>query len=358
MARRIQVNGTVPAGAPEDGCCLVDEKHWSMLDGKYMGWHPEGYVQIKVDGKLQLLHIYIIKALHGEAVPNGHVVHHRDSQRYNNTDANLAVVSRQVNAQARVKGSGCSCQYKGVYLRKSGKWGAQIHKNKVKISLGTYSDPKEAGRAYDIAALAIHAEQAGTNGLLTQEERQQVLSNPDKYRPKVPAEGARSLAHKEQVRHALETPGPITRTPEGHPFVPVGDDRMLVDEESWVKVAPFTWHNDPNGYAHAYILIGDEWVLERAHRYLMGCQSHDGRIIDHKDHDKLNNRLDNLQVVTASQNARNRTKKANCSSQFRGVSWDKKRGKWLAQISLAKNKKKHLGYFEIEEEASKAYEAA
>ena len=311
-----------------------------------------GYVLIKVDGKWHYIHVYIMKTLLGKEVPKGHVVHHRDSQRYNNTEANLVVVSCQVNAQARVKASGCSSQYKGVRLTESGKWQVYIRMKKVKVSLGTYSDPTKAGMAYDIAALAIHGEVAGTNGLLTEEERQKVLSNRDKYMPKVPAETARSLAHKSQIRHALQNPGPITCTLEGHPCVPVGVDTMQVDEESWAKVAPYKWNKDSNGYAHAYILVGDEWVLVAAHRYLMGCEPNDGRIIDHKDNDKLNNRLDNLRVVTTSQNARNKTKKADCSSQFRGVSWHKQTGKWQAQIGG-----EYLGHFDTEEDASKAYEA-
>jgi hypothetical protein len=238
----------------------------------------------------------------------------------------------------------------------SGKWQAKIRMDEIPIR--TYTDPKEAGRAYDIAALSIHAEQAGTNGLLTEEGRQKVLSNRDKYRPEVPAENARSLAHKAQVLHALQNPGPITPTPEGYPFVPVGDDRMLVDEESWAKVAPYTWSKDPSGYAQAKVMLVDDWVFERAHRYLMACQRDDGRIIDHKDNDKLNNRLDNLPDVTASQNARNRTKKANCSSRFRGVSWDKKAGKWNAWITLANGKRQYLGLFDSEKDAaSHAYEA-
>ena len=238
----------------------------------------------------------------------------------------------------------------------SGKWQAEIQ-DEVNIYLGSYTDPKKAGRAYDIAALAIHAEHAGTNGLLTEEERQKVLSNRDKYRPKRPAESAKSLAFKAQIRYALENPGPITRTPEGDPFVRVGDGTMRVDEESWAKVAPYTWNKDPAGYALARILVGDKWVLQRAHRYLMGCQPHDGRIIDHLDHNKLNNRLDNLRVVTASQNLRNRTKKANCSSQFRGVTWDKQAGKWAARIRLGNGKRKRLGLYDIEKDASDAYEA-
>ena len=114
MARRIQVSCAVPTGAPDDGCCLIDERHWPMLNGKYMQWTPAGYVQITVGGKLQMLHVYITKVLLGQEVPEGHVVHHIDGMRYNNTDANLAVVSRQVNAQAKIKASGCSSKYKGV----------------------------------------------------------------------------------------------------------------------------------------------------------------------------------------------------------------------------------------------------
>ena len=356
MARRIQVNGKVPAKAPEDGSCLIDEKHWPMLEGKNMKWHPEGYVNIQVDGKLELLHVYIMNVLLENQVPKGHVVHHRDGQRYNNTEANLAVVSHQVNAHAKVKASGCSSPYTRVYLAKDGKWTAQIRVDGVPVHLKNFSDPKEAGKAYDRAALALLGKQAGTNGLLTEEEIQVVLSNRDQYRPKRPAESARSIAFKAQIRHSLQNPGPITRTPEGHPFVHVGDDIMLVDEESWAKVVPFNWSKNKGGYAVARVLVGDDWVTERAHRYLMGCQRFDGHIIDHVDHKKLNNRLDNLRVVTASQNARNKTKKANCSSQFRGVSWDKNAGKWRAQMSLADGKRVYLGLFDTEEDASKAYE--
>ena len=239
MARRIQVNGKTPTGGPEDGCCLIDEKHRPMLEGKYMGWHPAGYVQVRVDGKWHQLHAYIMKVLLGQEVPKGYVVHHTDGQRHNNTDANLVVVSYQVNSQAKLKASGCSSQYKGVCLSESGKWLAHIRMPEVKISLGTYTNSKEAGKAYDRAALAIHGEQAVGAGLLTVDERQEVLSNRDKYMPKVPAESAQSLAFKQQIRHALENPGPITRTPEGYPFVPVGDRRMIVDEESWARVAPY-----------------------------------------------------------------------------------------------------------------------
>jgi hypothetical protein len=45
------------------------------------------------------------------------------------------------------------------------------------------------------------------------------------------------------------------------------------------------------------------------------------------------------------------------TSQYRGVCWDKQRRKWIARIT--RDGKKHsLGYFEVEEDAAKAYDAA
>jgi hypothetical protein len=87
----------------------------------------------------------LIKTLLGKEVPEGHVVHHKNGQRYNNTEANLAVVSSRVNAQAKVKDSGCSSKYKGVISTKSGKWGARITVGEG-CQPGTYSDWKVADK--------------------------------------------------------------------------------------------------------------------------------------------------------------------------------------------------------------------
>jgi len=44
------------------------------------------------------------------------------------------------------------------------------------------------------------------------------------------------------------------------------------------------------------------------------------------------------------------------SSAYRGVNWDKRKGKWKTQLALG-GKKKHLGHFEDEEDAARAYDA-
>jgi len=76
-------------------------------------------------------------------------------------------------------------------------------------------------------------------------------------------------------------------------------------------------------------------------------------VINHIDFNKLNNSEDNLEIIT---NRENSNKRHLCSSsEYTGVSWNKRLNKWSAQITLDK-KQKHLGYFEIEYDAHVAYQ--
>lgn len=78
-------------------------------------------------------------------------------------------------------------------------------------------------------------------------------------------------------------------------------------------------------------------------------------VINHKDFNKLNNNVNNLEIVTQRDNANLRHKKS--TSSFTGVSWNTIVGKWVSQIYV-KKERKFLGYFEDELEASNAYQKA
>jgi hypothetical protein len=78
---------------------------------------------------------------------------------------------------------------------------------------------------------------------------------------------------------------------------------------------------------------------------------------DHKDTDKLNNRADNLELITNRENIERYWLTQKSSSQYIGVNWDKKINKWRAQIYID-GKLKHLGYFTDEYEAHLAYQKA
>lgn len=80
----------------------------------------------------------------------------------------------------------------------------------------------------------------------------------------------------------------------------------------------------------------------------------DGFIIDHIDNNKTNNSLDNLQQITIRENTSKDRFRHKSSSDYLGVGWCKIKKKWRAVIYNG-TKRKHIGYYEDEIEASNAY---
>jgi hypothetical protein len=64
-----------------------------------------------------------------------------------------------------------------------------------------------------------------------------------------------------------------------------------------------------------------------------------------------------LPWATDSQQNRNRRKSLNCASQYIGVIWGSRGGKWCAFIQVD-GKNKSLGNFIHEDDAARAYDAA
>jgi hypothetical protein len=80
--------------------------------------------------------------------------------------------------------------------------------------------------------------------------------------------------------------------------------------------------------------------------------------LDHRNRQTDDNRLANLRPATRAQNGWNRRAKLNKRySDHKGVSFDRSRGKWTAQIS-ADHQVENLGRFDSEEQAISAYRAA
>jgi hypothetical protein len=76
-------------------------------------------------------------------------------------------------------------------------------------------------------------------------------------------------------------------------------------------------------------------------------------IVDHINNNKLDNRLENLQIISHRKNLSK--DKKNKTSKYTGVSWNKLKNKWVAQIRI-NGIVNYLGQFDIEQEASNAYQ--
>ncbi len=79
--------------------------------------------------------------------------------------------------------------------------------------------------------------------------------------------------------------------------------------------------------------------------------------IDHRNGNPDDNRIANLRDASCRQNSQNRKLPRNNSSGFKGVSWHKKRRRWVATI-MCNGRARALGRFLRKEDAAAAYDTA
>jgi hypothetical protein len=111
--------------------------------------------------------------------------------------------------------------------------------------------------------------------------------------------------------------------------------------------------------ARGYVKINISYETYRAHHlaWMFVHGEFPADEIDHIDGDRSNNAISNLRLATRGQNACNIRLRSDNRSGLKGVSWDKNRGKWLAQIK-ANRKNFTLGRFDTPEQAHAAWATA
>ena len=120
--------------------------------------------------------------------------------------------------------------------------------------------------------------------------------------------------------------------------------RTMIDLECIESVKKYKWYLKQGGYV----------CRENAnylHRFIMNPP--DDMVVDHINRNKLDNRRENLRICTPHENSFNASIKRNNTSGVPGVSFDKSRNKWVAYITINKERK-NLGLYKTKEEAIEA----
>jgi hypothetical protein len=128
----------------------------------------------------------------------------------------------------------------------------------------------------------------------------------------------------------------------------------IVDEEDFERLNKYKWH--ARKYTDRIYAVRTHEVgrAQSMHRLIMCPPT--GLVVDHINHDCLDNRKCNLRICSPAENSRNRRPNGKGSSKYKGVTWDKEKKKWKAQINY-NGQHIFLGLYDYQEDAALAYDA-
>ena len=112
----------------------------------------------------------------------------------------------------------------------------------------------------------------------------------------------------------------------------------IVDDDDYDWLSQYSWITSSIGYASRYTRKTADKKGKNIfmHREIMKCDDKT-KIVDHINHNTLDNRKSNLRICTASQNQYNKVKgRGDFVSKFKGVCYLPKKHGWKASIRVNK----------------------
>lgn len=133
----------------------------------------------------------------------------------------------------------------------------------------------------------------------------------------------------------------------------------VVADDVYAWASKFEWYAKKDGrtfYAVRNIRLPDgRQANVYLHREIMKVSK--GEEVDHQDGDGLHNLPENLRTCSRLENTQNRSIRRDNTSGFKGVSFDRVKGKWSARIQIA-GQPIFLGLFDQAIDAAKEYDRA
>lgn len=112
----------------------------------------------------------------------------------------------------------------------------------------------------------------------------------------------------------------------------------IVDAEDASLVAERKWQASSGNGRKVYAVSGN-YPSKHVRMHRVVTSAPDGLMVDHINGATLDNRKRNLRVCTQAENARNRPRiDPRNTSGYRGVTWDKGRERWVAQVSIDRSR--------------------
>ena len=116
-------------------------------------------------------------------------------------------------------------------------------------------------------------------------------------------------------------------------------NEFYFDKEDYEKIKDFYWSDK-----HGYVVTQSAETRKMIHMHRLIMDVPNDKDVDHINHNKKDNRKQNLRIVSRQENMCNTSMKSNNKSGVTGIHFDKRFGKWIAQIGY-KGKKIYLGSF-------------
>lgn len=354
---------------------LVDEKDFERVNAHKWSLCRGRYANSNHKGKKMKMHHFVF-----QKPREGYVIDHINEDKLDNRLSNLREITHSENSHNRCKRKqNATSKYKGVYKKQDSNYSSQYAKH----SLYSGPDERQAAILYDIYTYQLFGENANNNRLISYEEAMKyefpekkdralpqhiTLDNRNGKEIYIVRKTFRGVSQSycfktleeaikkveninfliklsliiEEKLHRLV---PIQRNEEGIAFVVACDgQRILVSDEDWHNFSRQSWYIDNYKYA----LNGNN---KKMHTLLVQCDDKT-KVIHHINSNTLDNRRENLAVVSRTINAHQKKKQTNSTSKYFGVS--KIGHKWTARVSKD-GKMYRTGYYENEKDAARAY---
>lgn len=363
--------------------CIVSKEDYIQLNSFKWNKKYDGYVIGYVDKKYWRIHRYIMIEILGHDISSKVKIDHINNNPLDNRRENLRIISNSGNNR-NVKKKSTDSKFSGVTIRYS-RWYCQISIEQ-KTLYAIYDKEEHAAWHYnlwieeydlkfakknditepdDFVFYYGKKERNLPNGIYYEKNRYSVRITVNKkmkrfgtYKTLEEAIEFREKKVKELKILQNSIKKPILRNDDGFAIIELFNCKKektaeaIIDDDLYHEITKYRWYLNNHDYVMGR---GESKKLVGLHRYIMNYYGDD--FVDHINNNPLDNRRENLRIVTAKQNSQNKSSHSNSTSKYIGVSKNTASNKWVSNITVD-GKLVYLDSFDTEIEAAECRDEA